>query len=248
MYPPSKAREFLRFYRDFMAAAPDELVIETSFDPRGILVMACYSGAPSSGARVLAPFTSFLGAPLTGGFEQMPYLGGAAPPLGHGANQPMHAPPSPAATRQGLQIYWKGGCVAELSDDALDTLLDQMRVAPPGWSVGLGHYMHGAVCRVSAGETPLIRRAGSCSYFINQGWTDPGAADARARMSWVDSAWRVKQRFSGGAAYVNYLSDDREAAVRSAYGANYPRLAALKNRYDPDNIFRLNRNIRPSNQ
>ena len=109
--------------------------------------------------------------------------------------------------------------------------------------MGLGHYMHGAACRVAANDTPLYRETGGCCCFVNQGWNDPSRA--AGAMNWVDAVWQKLTPISGGHAYVNYLSDDSRGGVQSAYGANYARLVALKDKYDPDNFFHLNRNIRP---
>jgi berberine-like enzyme len=103
--------------------------------------------------------------------------------------------------------------------------------------------MHGAVCRIGETETPLIRQPGGCSYFLNQGWQDPAqAADA---IAWVDHWWQALQPFSKGMNYINYLSAGDAPAVAAAYGINYPRLVEIKTRYDPGNLFHLNRNIRP---
>jgi FAD/FMN-containing dehydrogenase len=81
------------------------------------------------------------------------------------------------------------------------------------------------------------------AYFLGAGWTDP--AQAEARMAWVDAAMTALAAQSSRVTYVNYLSDDRPEAIEAAYGPNYARLRTIKRRYDPDNVFRHNRNIRP---
>jgi len=103
--------------------------------------------------------------------------------------------------------------------------------------------MHGAVCREAPGATPLIRQLHGLSYFINASWTEP--RDGDRAVEWVNNYWKELQPLSGNRSYVNYLSADDEPSVVSAYGANYPRLAALKSKYDPSNFLHLNRNIRP---
>jgi berberine-like enzyme len=110
-------------------------------------------------------------------------------------------------------------------------------------SMGLGHHMHGRICQVSAGKTPLPRTAGQLTYFFDANWRDP--ARAEAAMGWVDTSWRAMQPYSSRRTYVNYLSSDDDGAVQEAYQSNVQRLVGLKRRYDPSNVFRLNRNIRP---
>ena len=140
-----------------------------------------------------------------------------------------------------LSIYWKGGYLTELNDAAIELLVESTLEAPDGWSVGLGHYMHGHICRIT--DTPLIREPNGCSYFLNRGWHDP--AHANDSIAWVDRWWGRLQPLSGGEAYINYLSADSEAAVARASGAGYPRLVELKEKYDPTSFFHLNRNIHP---
>ncbi len=244
VYPREQAREFYRFYHDHMRAAPDELAVETSLDSRGMTAMVCYSGGPGESDRILKPLLSF-GRLLQGSLQPMPYIEFPPPPLWNVLGAAFQAewesilqfgrresPPS---------IYWKGGYLTDLSDAAIELLVESTNDAPAGWSVGLGHYMHGQVCRVT--DTPLIREPNGCSYFFNQGWHDP--ARANAAIEWVDRSWRMLQPFSGGKNYINYLSVDDESDVARAYGANYPRLVELKTKYDPTNLFHLNRNIRP---
>jgi hypothetical protein len=131
-----------------------------------------------------------------------------------------------------------------LSHAAADQLAAIAQVAPPGSSIGIGHYMHGQVCRVAQDTTPLPRIAGQFTYFINASWYEPDKAEAS--MAWVDRSWTAMKRYSGEGAYINYLSSDGPAAVKSSYGANYARLVQLKRKYDPTNFFYHNRNIPPS--
>ena len=244
LYPRSEARRLYRFYRDFMRDAPDELAIETTFDPRGLTVMICFSGDPARGQEVLRPLHEF-GAPLHGEVVTTPYLGLQGPPLHPhtgGAADP-GAPHRQPPHQMPRFIYWKGVYLRALNDAAIDTIVEAGNDAPEGWSIGLGHYMHGAACRVAANDTPVYRETGGCCCFVNQGWNDPSRA--AGAMYWVDAVWQKLTPISGGHAYVNYLSDDSRGGVQSAYGANYARLVALKDKYDPDNFFHLNRNIRP---
>jgi FAD/FMN-containing dehydrogenase len=250
-YRGEHAREFLRFYRDFMAAAPDGLVVELNLFGHGeptVVAIACYAGDAREGERVLAPMRSF-GPPIADTVREVAYahltdrpslsdfwrvmgLGGLAREmLGW-----LHGHP-------GFN-HWKGGYLPRLSDAAIDSLLACTADAPAGWSAGIGHYMHGAVCRVAPDATPLVREPGGTSYFLSASWRYPGEADES--MAWVDRSFVAIQRFASKASYINYLSSNSADAVRASYGPNYDRLVALKNKYDPTNFFHLNRNIRPS--
>ena len=226
--PPGAFADLLRRYRDLMLDAPDQLAIELStfyLDEPIIAALVCWCGPLNESERVAARVRS-LGAPV---FDHVRSVAFA-----HLADQSGGAPPN---------LYWRGASLDALSDAAADAFEAQVRAAPPGWSFGLGHVMHGAVVRVAQGKTPFVRQPGRMAYFLGAGWSGP--TGGRERMAWVDSAMAAMAPWSSRATYVNYLSDDRPAAVQAAYGPNYARLRAIKRRYDPDNVFRRNRNIRP---
>jgi FAD/FMN-containing dehydrogenase len=211
-----------------MSDAPDQLAVELStfyLEQPVIAALVCWCGPLDEGERVVARVRSF-GAPV---FDHVRSVAFA-----HLADQSGGAPPN---------LYWQGASLDALTDAAADALEAQVRAAPAGWSIGLGHVMHGAVVRVARGETPFVRSPGRMAYFLGAGWMD--ASGGGKEMAWVDSAMAAMAPWSSSATYVNYLSDDRPAAVEAAYGSNYERLRAIKRRYDPDNVFRHNRNIRP---
>ncbi len=252
-YAGRHAREFLHVYRDFMARAPDELTVElillASAEPPAhapvLIAGACYAGSMDDAERILAPLRA-VGLPLVNLLREVPYAHLTDLPaemariLGTGPSNGSTETPVPTT---GFN-YWQGGSISNWTDAAIDALIECAGTAPPGWSTGLGHYMHGELCRVSDHDTPLIRREGSASYFFNMSWRDADrSADA---MAWVDRSLATMRPFSDAATYINYLSSESEPAVATAYGNNYPRLQALKRKYDPDNVFRLNRNIRPA--
>jgi len=247
VYPRDKAADFYRLYRDYMQIAPDELAVETSLDARGMLVMVCYSGDMSRSESLFEPLRKF--GPFRGSLQRMPYVGLQTPPLlGRIADEIEREFRILTARLSGHEprrpfIHWKGGYLSELNLQAIQILTEASRNAPPWCSIGLGHYMHGAVCRVAPGATPLIRQQHGLSCFVNASWIEP--RDGDRAVSWVNDCWKTLQPLSGNKAYVNYLSADDEQSVVSAYGANYERLAALKSKYDPSNFFHLNRNIRP---
>lgn len=238
---------FLRFYRDFMKAAPDPLVVETSIvivDRPVILCTVCWSGDPAEGQHVLAPLRAF-GPPVADAITTVASA--------HLTDRPgaefwgrAFGPPSTtaAAPRPGPVFdYWKGGSLDELTDQSIAEIVTILATASRGMSIGLGHYIHGQIARVSVTGTAIPRRAGQLTYFVDANWRD--AARAEAAMGWVEQSWQVMQAHSSRRTYINYLSRDDEEAVRAAYQSNWQRLVALKRRYDPSNIFHLNRNVRP---
>jgi FAD/FMN-containing dehydrogenase len=246
-YRVNDVAPFLRFYRDFMVVAPDELVSELSIFPSGetitIWALTVWNGDSSAGERALRPLRSFETpaadtierVPLRRLFYRMPPRG-AQPLADSTARRPAHS--------QGLpNTYWRGGSAATLSDSLILNLSSALAGAPPGWQLGLGHYLHGLASRVPETATPLRRPRGQCTYFLSASWATPdGAAES---MRWVDGAWRALETLAQTPTYVNYLSVDSEDAVRATYGANYDRLVQVKRAYDPHNVFHRNRNIRP---
>jgi FAD/FMN-containing dehydrogenase len=224
-------RRFLAFYRDFMAEAPDPLTVEltiTPGDPPMVMAACCWCGDLAAGERALRPLRVF-DKPV---FER---LG----PIGFGRFAALAGGPAPGG------LYWRGGSFDALSDAAIERLAAVVATAPSNASIGLGHYQHGVVCRPAA-ETALPRRAGQLSYFMGVGWDAPGPV-AEAGMAWVSRAMAELHGVSSQRAYVNYLSEDDEAAVRGSYGGNgYARLSRIKRRYDPANLLHRNRNVRPA--
>ncbi len=232
---------FLRFYRAFMQAAPDELAVEISIiagkQPVAVAI-TCWSGDAADGEAVLKPLRSF-GMPLADWIDKVAYarltnrMSEVGSLLGRAQSQ---------SSGPGYN-YWRGGSLRELSSASADQLAAVIEQAPDGCSFGLGHYMHGQVCRVAPDVTPLIRTAGQVTYFFNASWADPNRGDSN--MGWVDRSWAAMRPFLSDGAYINYLSTDNETAVRASYGKNYDRLVQIKRRYDPSNFFHRNRNIRP---
>jgi FAD/FMN-containing dehydrogenase len=234
-YRFSEARDVLRFFRDFMATAPDELqavAFTPGFGDRSVNVAVCYTGDLKEGEKVVRPLRK-MARPVRDTVQQRPYAETSVMPLyGEFNPKPFHAA--------------KNCYIERLSDGAIEVFVDQFARAPyPGSRIGLHHYMHGAVCRVEPDTTAFeLRAPGGLHVEVNTGWEDPAATDAS--MAWANDTWKALQPFSGGRIYANYMSVDGERAVKAAFGGNYPRLVAIKNKYDPTNFFRLNQNIRPA--
>src|SRR5436853_1590687 len=115
--------------------------------------------------------------------------------------------------RPPANLFWRGAALDVLSDGAIDELVRAQEAGPPGWSIGLGHHIHGAVTAVDNAATPFLRVAGALSYFIGAGWNDPRQGEVA--MQWVRESMSAMRRWSSERTYINYLSDNSDAAVRA---------------------------------
>ena len=236
----ARLAEFMHFYSDFMAQAPDaltvELTITTASEPL-VVAMVCFAGAERTAKAVLKPLRSFGTLADTIGRFRYPQFTSPPPELLRRFERPEQN------TQGTYHSYWQGASLSNWDEAAINALVAARDEAMGDWSIGVGHYMHGAICRVPETATPLIRREGSYSYFFNTGWR--GSAKSATHMGWVDRSIAKMGEYSH-AAYVNYLSSNAETDVAAAYGQNYPRLQKLKRQFDPDNLLHLNRNIVPA--
>jgi FAD/FMN-containing dehydrogenase len=234
VYPLAKAKDVLRFYREFSKAAPDELTTYAAFlDPPGgetvAAVICCYCGPIDKGEEVVRPLKSF-GPPLQDMLGPMPYA----------AQQCL----TDAALPTGSYYYNKGGSMPDLSDQAIEVFAEYAAKKPSPLSAVLIQTVFGAASRVHSEATAFAHRKLPYAPVIVSQWLD--AADGETNVGWARDFWKALQPFAGAGAYVNDLGQDDEDRIRIAYGTNYERLAALKKKYDPDNFFRLNPNIRPA--
>jgi FAD/FMN-containing dehydrogenase len=239
LHPFAQARAVLRFYRDFTQEAPDELasgaVCITLPDGTPVVgIVVCYSGPLEAGERVLHPLRAF-GTPLADQIGIMPYT--AAQKLVDAFYPP------------GLQQYWKASFLQELSEAAIDTIVASSAQRPtPLCHVVIEHTLGGAVSRVDREATAFQHRDVQYSFTSLGVCTDPAEVEKCVR--WARECWAAMQPFATGGVYVNYLgreADEGAERLRAAYGPEkYERLVALKNTYDPTNLFRLNQNITPS--
>ena len=238
IYPLDKAAETIGFYDDYTRTSPDELGTFVAFvtSPEGERVMAifvCYNGAIEEGERVLKPLREF-GTPLADMIGPMPYV----------QVQRMMDEAFPA----GRQNYWKSNFLKDLDTEAIDIIVDHVAKAPSPYSAVAIEQFSGAVRRVGMDETAFNHRDARYNLLIVGVWPDPAAKDENVK--WVRNLWDAMEPYSSGAVYVNYLgqeADEGAERVKSAYGPEkYERLVALKDNYDPTNLFRLNQNIKPS--
>lgn len=235
LYPIDKARETLHFYRELMESAPDELTVFGALmtTPDGAPVVAYavgYFGSLEDGEKLLRPARE-LGPPLADEVK----------PITYPALQSMLDEGFPA----GLQVYWRSNFLGGIPDEALDELIGQFSRVTSPLSALMLEPLGGAVARVGADETAFNHRDAAYNLAIIARWEDPKAAERH--IDWVRGVNEAMDPFTTGGVYVNYLGEEGHDRVRAAYGKEkYARLVALKDKYDPENLFRRNQNIRPS--
>ena len=235
-HPFPAATKALSFYTQFVKGIPDELVTGGALvhNPDGVPVagiIGCYNGLLETGEQVLRPVRDF-GPPVADEIQPMPY--------------PAIQAALDAAFPTGGRYYLKGHLMAEVSDDAIATMVDHYgRVPSPGSLVVL-QQIGNAANRVDPAATAFSYRNARYDLVIASAWTDP--ADDEKNIRWARELHDAMEPFSLGAIYVNAVTDDDQAAeVRSAYRPEtLARLASLKAKYDPTNFFRINPNIPPS--
>ncbi|HEY6407057.1 MAG TPA: FAD-dependent oxidoreductase [Ktedonobacteraceae bacterium] len=233
VYPMAQAREVLRFYREYTSTAPDELTAYASLmtTPSGHPVIAinlCYCGPLDAGEQAVLPVRKF-GVPLVDLICPKSYL--------------KVVTSADAGAPYGRNYYQKASTLSQLSDEAIDTIVDHSAVCTSPFSQILIQHVHGAASRVSPSETAFALREESYVISIIAAWEDD---QSDLHQEWTRASWTAMQPFSSERVYVNFLDDEREGRVQTAYGVNYDRLVALKNTYDPTNFFSLNQNIRPT--
>jgi len=232
LHPLEKGCEVLRFYRDFTRQAPEELsawaALLTSPDGHPMVaILACYTGPIDEGERAVQPLRAF-GPPVFDMLQPMPYV--KAQSL------------IDEAFPKGRFNYWKSGLMKALSDEVIDNLVAAYREANSPFSSILIEHLGGAMSRVAPDETAFPHRTAPYDVVIMPMWTEH--ADSQAHIRWADQLWQSIEPWATGGVYVNYLSNEGEDRVKTAYGNNYSRLQMLKNKYDPLNLFCCNQNIR----
>jgi FAD/FMN-containing dehydrogenase len=234
LYPLTMATEVLAFYREFTKTVPDALtvwaILLTAADGAPMLaLLVCYDGSGPAAQQAVQPLREF-GPPLAD------HLG----PMAYRQVQTLFDAAFPA----GLRSSWKSSYLGELSDEAIATMVDQFATVPSPQSAVLIEHLGGAVSRIGNDETAFSDRDAPYSFLIVSVW--PDATQSAQNVQWTDELWQAMQPFASGGVYVNYVGEEGQDRVKAAYGGNYDRLVALKNRYDPTNLFRVNQNIPPA--
>jgi len=234
LHTRDKAREVIQFYREFMKTAPNELTLYAGLlnTPDGIPVVGfvgCYCGDIEQGEAAIKPLREF-GTPIADLFQPIPYtqmqslLDGGFP--------------------HGNRYYWKAGFLKDLSDEAIETIIAHMNVNPSPFSATILELYGGASSKEPEGGTAYPHRQNEFDLVMISNW--PNKQDDEINISWTRSTWEAMQPHLSHKAYVNALGVEGEDRVKEAYGQNYDKLATLKQKYDPGNLFRMNQNIKPA--
>jgi FAD/FMN-containing dehydrogenase len=244
LHPGHRASEVLRFFADFMAEAPDEVgaavalitapaapfVPEPARGKPAVGIIVCHAGSVEEGERALAPLRSF-GPPVLEMVQPMPYT----------EVQKLIDPQAPA----GLRNYWGGDFLPSLSEGAIDALCAAHATAPSPLSQIIVVPGGGQIARVPEDAMALGHRKAAFNTHLIALWEDP-AGDGE-NIAWLRALQSACRDHTDGGAFLNFITEDREERVRAAFGeAKYERLVRIKDAYDPENIFRLNQNVRPS--
>jgi FAD/FMN-containing dehydrogenase len=243
VHPFADAAELLPQFRRIVANAPDELTvwavmrkapplpfIPAEWHGKEVLIFAaCYSGDMKDGEKAMKPLRG-LGKPIADVIGPHPFTGWQA------AFDPLLTP--------GARNYWKSHDFADLPDAAIKVIVAAAGNLPsPECEVFIAH-VGGAMGRVAPDAMAWSNREPHFVMNAHTRWRDP-AADATC-IAWARQLSDATAPFATGSVYVNFMPDDEKGRVEKAYGRNYRRLAEIKRRYDPDNLFRMNQNIQPT--
>jgi FAD/FMN-containing dehydrogenase len=243
IHPLDAAKEVLRFKSEFVQKAPDEFVcwfvlrqapplpfLAPEWHGKEILALAmCYCGDIAEGERIAKPLREF-GKPIADIVQPMPYSAWQT------VLDPLLTP--------GARNYWKSHDFAKLSDGLFDVLVDFARRIPDPQTEIACAQLGGAVSRVPRTATAYNHRDGQYVMNLHGRWSDP--AKDEACIAWARGLWQAAAPFATGSVYVNFMTQEEGGRVRDAYGENFERLVALKNKYDPKNVFGVNQNIKPT--
>jgi len=243
LWPIEKAREIMEWYREFSKEAPEELYgffamltvppgppfPEPLHGKNVCGVVWCYCGPIGEAERTFKPIRQ-IGPPVVDFVGPMPY------PTLQSLFDPLYPP--------GLQWYWKGDFVNELSDEAINLHLKYGPEPPTPLSMMHLYPIDGAPNRVGKNETAFSFREARWSMVI--AGIDPDPKNKDRITNWAKKYWEALHPYSAGGAYVNFMMDEGQGRVEATYRDNYKRLSAIKGKYDPTNLFRVNQNITPA--
>ena len=242
MYPDSKG--IIKELRDYAQNEPEEVSLlsftgavpaDENFPQEWwhkpfFAVAACYAGSAEEGERVLMPLRK-LGTPIVDFSDRMAFT----------EVQKFLDADYP----KGRNYYWKSIYLKELTDETIDTLLTLNRKAPSHHSTLDIWTMGGMMSRVSANESPLSPRGAPFMIGVEANWDNP--ADNERNIAWVHECIEKLEQFAAPGNYLNFpgFLEEGDKLIKDAYGKNLKRLTEVKQKYDPDNFFRLNQNIKP---
>ena len=238
-----QAADVMKWYREFITTAPDDLNGFFAFltvppappFPENLHlkkmcgVVWCYTGPEKEAERVFKPIREF-GPPALYGIHAMPH------PMLQSAFDALYPP--------GLQWYWRADFVKELSDEAIALHVKHGSDVPTMHSAMHLYPINGGAQRVGKTETPWSYRDATWAEVIVG--VDPDPANTKRITEWSKTYWEALHPYSAGGAYVNFMMDEGEERIKATYRDNYARLASIKKKYDPTNLFRVNQNIKPA--
>jgi FAD/FMN-containing dehydrogenase len=242
VFPFDRAADVLRQYRDFVRSAPEDLnpwVVVRKAPPlpflpatvhgQPIVALALFhAGAPADAEKAIAPVRGF-GPAVGEHVGPVPYVAWQQ------AFDPLLTP--------GARNYWKSHNFTELSDGALDSIVEFAgRLPLPQCEIFVG-LIAGAANRVAPDATAYRHRDAKFVMNVHGRWDT--AAEDETGTTWARAFFKASAPYASAGAYVNFMTAEETERIRAAYGANYDRLVAIKRRYDPENVFHLNQNIAP---
>jgi FAD/FMN-containing dehydrogenase len=243
VHPIDGAKELLQAYGPIATSAPDELTVwvvlrkapplpflPEEWHGREVLVFAlCYCGDMDEGEKAIADLRA-LGDPIADVVSPHPFTGWQT------AFDPLLEP--------GARNYWKSHDFTELTDDAIDDLLEAIhRLPTPECEVFVAH-VGGAMSRVAEDATAYPQRKSHFIMNVHTRWREANADDDCIK--WARDLFDATAKYAVGTVYINFMPADETDRVETAYGSNYKRLSEVKAKYDPGNLFRLNQNIPPA--
>jgi UDP-N-acetylenolpyruvoylglucosamine reductase len=242
-YPVDRAEDVLRFYRQYIAEAPEELGGYVGFHltpplpflpeewhfKNVCLAVPCWAGPLEEGEKMVQPF-----------LDVVEPVGSLVGPMPYPALNTLFDELLP----KGLQAYWKSSFAREISDDAIAVHAEYGAQVPSIQTAVHLYPINGAAQRIGSDETAFAYRDVEFSPVIACMWESP--ADSQANIAWVRAYYEALRPFSAEGGYVNFMDGDDQARVGSNYRGHYDRLATIKAKYDPDNVFHVNQNIKPA--
>lgn len=242
--PLSEAKQYIRFHRKFAREAPDDLTVwmvirkapplpflpESVYGQLVVVVPFLYLGDQKEGERLIKPVREF-GTSHGEAIGMNPFISWQRT--------------FDVLVEPGARNYWKSHYLDDISDGAIDVIMEYAKRFPSPQCEVFIPRMEGAIARVPAGQTAYAHRGAPFTLNIHTRWEKAG--DDERCIAWAREFFEALRPYSTGGVYVNFLSEEGESRVRDAYPNEiWDRLVELKNKYDPNNLFRLNQNIRPT--
>jgi FAD/FMN-containing dehydrogenase len=243
-WPASEAPKVLELYRTLSAKAPRELTLVAFMRPAPpapwlpkemhgqpiVALLACYSGSPAEGEKVVAPIKSF-GKPIGDVLVRRPY---AQMQMLLDATQP-----------KGRRYYWKSEYLPRIEPALCEKVIEHAAKIRSPYSAVILFQIEGALNRLAPDHSPVGNR--DARYVLNIAGSWEGAEEDRTNIDWAREAWKDMKPFSTGGTYLNFLSEgEGPERTEAALGKGLRRLADIKAKWDPENVFRTNRNIKPA--